>query len=177
MKKNIDLKIKTLIENGIKTRHRTFFIIIGNKGHEQVILNYLKQLTILQKVFNFHSLLSKILTKEQPKVLWCHKNELAFSTNRLKHLKDVKKLMKNSLNDSNQEAFDQFINAANVRYCHYKETQNVLGNTFNMLVLQDFESLTPNILCRTMETVEGGLLFSLILNENQIIRWYYNNAI
>ena len=53
MKKNIDLKIKTLIENAIKTRHRTFFIIIGNKGHEQVILNPLKQLTILQKGFQF----------------------------------------------------------------------------------------------------------------------------
>ena len=94
-------------------------------------------------------------------------------------MKDVKKLMKNNnLNDTNEEEpFDQFINSVNVRYCHYKETQNILGNTFNMLVLQDFESLTPNILCRTIETVEGGLLFSLIFNENLIIRWYYNNAI
>ena len=33
---------------------------------------------------------------------------------------------------------------------------SVLGQTFGMCVLQDFEALTPNILCRTIETVEGG---------------------
>jgi tRNA(Met) C34 N-acetyltransferase TmcA len=32
----------------------------------------------------------------------------------------------------------------------------VLGNTFGMCVLQDFEALTPNLLARTIETVEGG---------------------
>ena len=31
-----------------------------------------------------------------------------------------------------------------------------LGNTYGMCVLQDFEALTPNLLARTIETVEGG---------------------
>jgi len=41
-----------------------------------------------------------------------------------------------------------------------------------MLVLQDFEALTPNILCRTIETVEGGgfvvLLFKTMSNLKQL---------
>jgi len=41
------------------------------------------------------------------------------------------------------------------RYCFYHETQNILGNTYGMCVLQDFEALTPNLLARTIETVEG----------------------
>ena len=32
-----------------------------------------------------------------------------------------------------------------------------------MLILQDFESLTPNILCRTIETVKGGGIIVFIL--------------
>jgi len=30
--------------------------------------------------------------------------------------------------------------------------------------LQDFESITPNVLCRTIETVEGGGLVIMLLN-------------
>jgi N-acetyltransferase 10 len=32
-----------------------------------------------------------------------------------------------------------------------------------MLVLQDFEGITPNILCRTIETVSGGGLVILLI--------------
>lgn len=32
-----------------------------------------------------------------------------------------------------------------------------------MLVLQDFEALTPNLLCRTIETVEGGGLVIFLM--------------
>lgn len=32
-----------------------------------------------------------------------------------------------------------------------------------MLILQDFEALTPNLLCRTIETIEGGGLIVFLL--------------
>ena len=41
-----------------------------------------------------------------------------------------------------------------------------------MLILQDFEALTPNMLCRTVETVEGGgfviLLFKTMSSLKQL---------
>ena len=40
----------------------------------------------------------------------------------------------------------------------------MLGNTYGMLVLQDFEALTPNLLARTVETVEGGGVVVLLLS-------------
>ncbi len=36
MKKKVDIRIKTLIENGLKTRQRTLFVIIGDRGRDQV---------------------------------------------------------------------------------------------------------------------------------------------
>lgn len=38
---------------------------------------------------------------------------------------------------------------------------------------QDFEALTPNILCRTMETVEGGGLVVLLLQSLTSLRQLY----
>ena len=44
----------------------------------------------------------------------------------------------------------------------------LLGNTYGMCVLQDFEALTPNLLARTIETVEGGGAVVILLKV-----WYY----
>jgi len=41
-------------------------------------------------------------------------------------------------------------------WTYYKDSSKILGQTYGMLVLQDFMSLTPNLLARTIETVEGG---------------------
>mgnify|MGYP003878243723 CR=1 FL=1 len=105
--------------------------------------------------------------KTRPKVLWCYKKELGFSTHRKKRMNEVKKQLKKGLYDPDlEEPFDLFITSSEIRYCFYKETQNILGNTYNMLVLQDFEGLTPNILCRTIETVEGGWYYYSIWSNN-----------
>jgi hypothetical protein len=36
IKKKIDSRIRTLIENGIQTKHRSFFVIVGDRGKDQV---------------------------------------------------------------------------------------------------------------------------------------------
>jgi len=150
MKKKVDSRIRTLLENSIKMRHRSIFVIVGDRGRDQVV--------------NFHYLLSKMTLKGRPNVLWCYKKELGFSSHKKKRMKEIQKLQKKGLYDHDQdEPFELFIGSTDIRFCYYKETQNVLGNTYGMLVLQDFESLTPNILCRTIETVEGGGLVILLL--------------
>ena len=37
MRIKIDNRIRTLVENGIITRHRSMFIIIGDKARDQVV--------------------------------------------------------------------------------------------------------------------------------------------
>lgn len=58
-------------------------------------------------------------------------------------------------------------------YSYYKESEKILGNTFGMLVLQDFEAITPNLLARTIETVEGGGLVVLLLKTMTSLRQLY----
>lgn len=36
VKKKIDNRIRVMIENGVKTKHRTMFVIVGDKGRDQV---------------------------------------------------------------------------------------------------------------------------------------------
>ena len=45
-----------------------------------------------------------------------------------------------------------------------------------MCVLQDFEAVTPNLLARTIETVEGGGLVILLLKTMTSLRQLYTMA-
>lgn len=36
VKKKIDNRIRVMIENGVKMKHRTMFVIVGDKGRDQV---------------------------------------------------------------------------------------------------------------------------------------------
>jgi tRNA(Met) C34 N-acetyltransferase TmcA len=65
-KKKVDERVRTLIENGIKTRTRSLFVIVGDRGKDQVV--------------NLHYILSKAQVKARPSVLWCYNKELGFST-------------------------------------------------------------------------------------------------
>ncbi|KRY41141.1 N-acetyltransferase 10 [Trichinella spiralis] len=153
----IDSRIRVLIENGIHLGHRSLLIVIGEKAREQVAI--------------LHHLLSKATVRARPSVLWCYKKELGFSSHRKKRMKLIMKKLragKASINEENQ--FELFISSTEIRYCYYSETHKILGNTYGMCVLQDFEAMTPNLLARTIETVEGGGLVVILLHSLHSIR-------
>lgn len=151
MRKKVDDRIRSMIQNGVKMKYRSFFVIIGDKARDQVV--------------NLHYLLSKELLKSRPTVLWCYKNKLEISSHKRKRAKQVKKLMQRGLLDPEKvDPFLLFSESGGLSYCQYKDSDRILGNTYGMCVLQDFEALTPNILARTIETVEGGGLVVMLLN-------------
>ncbi|KOO25261.1 n-acetyltransferase 10 [Chrysochromulina tobinii] len=160
MRKKVDSRVRTLIENGVKLRHRSLFIIVGDAGREQVV--------------NLHYMLSKAVVKARPSVLWCYKKDLGFTTHRKKRMRQIKKMIQRGLLDPDKDdPFELFISSTDISYCYYKETQRVLGNTFGMLVLQDFEAVTPNVLARTVETVEGGGIVVLLLKSMSSLKQLY----
>lgn len=61
VKKKIDNRIRVMIENGVKLGHRTMFIIVGDKGRDQVPILY--------------DMLTKSMVRARPQVLWCYKNK------------------------------------------------------------------------------------------------------
>ncbi|KAF3440479.1 hypothetical protein FNV43_RR18763 [Rhamnella rubrinervis] len=150
MRKKVDERIRTLIENGVKTRHRSMFVIIGDKSRDQIV--------------NLHYMLTKAVIKSRPTVLWCYKDKLEISSHKKKRAKQIKKLLqRGQLDPEKVDAFSLFVETGGLTYCLYKDSERILGNTFGMCVLQDFEALTPNLLARTIETVEGGGLIVLLL--------------
>ncbi|CAG8452327.1 845_t:CDS:10 [Ambispora leptoticha] len=160
VKKVIDSRIPTLIKNGVRNKHRSFFVMIGDKGRDQVV--------------NLHWLLSQAQVASRPSVLWCYKKELGFTSHRKKREAKIKKEIKKGIRDANEEdPFELFIAVTNIRYTYYKETHKILGNTFGMCVLQDFEALTPNLLARTIETVEGGGIVVLLLKTMKSLKQLY----
>jgi len=89
-------------------------------------------------------------------------------------MRQIKKAVQRGLHDPNKDdPFEMFVSSTEIRYCYYKETHKVLGNTFGMCILQDFEALTPNLLARTVETVEGGGVVVLLLRTMQSLRQLY----
>ena len=149
-KKKVDSRIRNLIEGNVQTGHRSFFVIVGDRGREQIV--------------NLHYILSKSQVAKRPTVLWCFKKELELSSHRKKRMNQVKKMKQlGSLDVDHDDPFELFITSTNISYVYYGESERVLGNTYGMCVLQDFEALTPNLLARTMETVQGGGIIVLLL--------------
>lgn len=66
------------------------------------------------------------------------------------------------------------MSSKDIRYCYYKDSHKILGQTFGMCVLQDFESITPNVLCRAMETVEGGGMIIMLFNTLTSLKQLYS---
>ncbi|XP_045614608.2 RNA cytidine acetyltransferase isoform X1 [Procambarus clarkii] len=159
VKRKLDNRIRILIENGAALGHRTLVVLVGDKSRDQVVF--------------LHHMLSKSNLK-QANVLWCYKKELTFSSHRRKRIKQLKARMRAGQAEMNEDdPFEMFVSMTDIRYCFYKETHKILGNTYKMCVLQDFEALTPNILCRTMETVEGGGVIVILLQTMTSLRQLY----
>lgn len=155
-----DGRIKTLIENNVKLGHRALLTILGENARDQVMI--------------IHHLVSKA-SGERPSVLWCHKKDSDVPRQSRKQLKKLEQRLKSGKCDISQEnAFHIFLLSTSVRYCSLTDTQRVLGNTYGMCVIQDFEGLTPNTLCRVVETVSGGGVVVFLLPGMQSLRQLFS---
>ncbi|KAJ6606812.1 GNAT acetyltransferase 2-domain-containing protein [Mycena sp. CBHHK59/15] len=160
MRKQLDPRIPILITNNVQRNHRSFIVLVGDKGRDQIV--------------NLHFLLSQARVSARPSVLWCYKKELGFTSHRKKREAKIKRDVKRGLREANeQNPFEIFVTVTDIRYTYYKESEKILGHTYGMCVLQDFEAITPNLLARTIETVEGGGLIVLLLKTMTSLKQLY----
>jgi N-acetyltransferase 10 len=111
-------------------------------------------------------------------------------SHRRKREAKIKRDVKRGIREANEhDPFEIFITVTDIRYTcvpsfpsivaaltshsYYKESEKILGNTFGMLILQDFEAITPNLLARTIETVEGGGIIVFLLKTMTSLRQLY----
>ncbi|RMZ66877.1 nucleolar ATPase Kre33 [Pyrenophora seminiperda CCB06] len=160
-KKAIDSRIPALIRNGAQEKKRSFFVVVGDRQKDVIV--------------NLYHILLSVDVKLNKSVLWAYKNKLlGFSSHRKKREKKIKNEIKRGIRDvDTDDPFELFVSTQNIRYVYYKETDKILGNTYGMCILQDFEALTPNLLARTIETVEGGGLVILLLKGMSSLKQLY----
>ncbi|KAI1073924.1 DUF699-domain-containing protein [Whalleya microplaca] len=160
-RKAVDSRIPTLIRNGLSEHKRSFFIVVGDRSKDVIV--------------QLHYIMSSMDLRQNKSVLWAYKNKLlGFTSHRKKRETKIKKEIKRGTREANSEdPFELFVSLHDIRYVYYKETDKILGRTFGMCILQDFEALTPNTLARTIETVEGGGLVVLLLKGMDSLRQLY----
>ncbi|KAL8945931.1 MAG: hypothetical protein Q9222_007602, partial [Ikaeria aurantiellina] len=160
-KKAVDSRIPALIRNGIQEKKRSFIIVVGDHAKDVIV--------------HLHYIMSSVDIKQNKSVLWAYKKDLlGFTSHRKKRENKIRKEIKRGIREANTEdPFELFLALHNIRYVYYKETEKILGNTFGMCILQDFEAITPNLLARTIETVEGGGLVLLLLKGMTSLKQLY----
>lgn len=160
-RKAIDSRIPALIRNGVQEKKRSFFVVVGDRAKDVIV--------------HLHYIMSSVDVKQNKSVLWAYKKDLlGFTSHRKKREAKIKKEVKRGIREPNQEdPFELFITLNQIRYVYYKETEKILGNTYGMCILQDFEAMTPNLLARTVETVEGGGMVLLLLKSMNSLKQLY----
>lgn len=156
-----DSRIPALIRNAAQEHKRGFFVVVGDRQKDVIV--------------NLHYILQTANLKANKSVLWAYKNKLlGFTSHRKKREQKIKKEIKRGIRDvDNEDPFELFVSTQNIRYVYYKETEKILGNTYGMCILQDFEAITPNLLARTIETVEGGGLVVMLLKGMSSLKQLY----
>ncbi|KAI0023892.1 GNAT acetyltransferase 2-domain-containing protein [Xylariomycetidae sp. FL0641] len=161
-RKAVDSRIPALIRNGLQESKRSFFVVVGDRAKDVIV--------------HLHYIMSTADLKQNKSVLWAYKNKLlGFTSHRKKRETKIKKEIKRGIREANSEdPFELFVSLHDIRYVYYKETEKILGNTYGMCILQDFEAITPNILARTIETVQGGGLCILLLKGMNSLKQLYS---
>lgn len=145
----------------LQEKKRSFFVVVGDRAKDVIV--------------HLHYIMTSVDIKQSKSVLWAYKKDLlGFTSHRQKREKKIRKEIKRGIREANTEdPFELFLALHNIRYVYYKETDKILGNTFGMCILQDFEALTPNLLARTIETVEGGGMVLLLLRGMKSLKQLY----
>ena len=154
-------ELRQVLENGVKNKHRSFIIMVGSK--------------CLFQVPTIYNMLSQLRKEPLNEILWCYKKDLQLSSNQEKQNRQIQKLKEKGLiMDETANQIHVFLQSRKIRYCRYKDTSSILGKTYDMLILQNFEDITPNNFARTIETVSGGGTILLLLESMKNLTDMYN---
>lgn len=108
VKRKVDDRIKLLIDDVARNKHRGLFLVVGDRAKDQVV--------------NLHSMVSHANHNAKVNVLWCMKDELDFgSTSRKRQEKRARQEVKGGLStEVSKDAFQTFLAQTSIRFCKYE---------------------------------------------------------
>ncbi|TBU18756.1 putative P-loop ATPase/acetyltransferase fusion protein [Ordospora colligata] len=143
-----DGTIQSFFEMNSRRNHRSFVAVMGEGGKD--------------KLGQIHKALQDNSFGTVGAIVWCHKNDVVKKMN--KEAEIMKKQKSNYATDECNDDVFSFIRSNEIDFIEYKESERILGRTVDMLILQDFEALSPNLIATSMETVRGGGAIVLLLD-------------
>lgn len=131
-----------IVSNPGKRNHRGFFVVLGEQPRQALptLFDLMVQAGAVNK-----------------SVLWTSGKKITAPPKPSK-----RKLEEGAGEIMDQDPVDRFM-GRQINYVVYKDSEKVLGTTYGMLVMEDYEATTPNALARCIETVQGGGLLVLLL--------------
>lgn len=150
-RKVVDQRIVELIQRCADNRERALFVITGKSS--------------VERIADIYSLWVNKTMLPKASILWCYEENIALSGYRQKQLTKLKHNRKLGIQ---KEITDEdtpqnlMLRHATIKFMYYKDTARALGQTYDILVLQEAAKVTPNILCHTIETIQGGGFIILV---------------
>lgn len=127
----------------VASNHRTLLVVVGHNAKDSIPV--------------LHDRMSRISSINT--IVWCYRNS---ETEGDKNSKKIK------LREGDS-AMAKWIKVHNPEYISYKESTRILGRTCDMLILEDFEALSPNMIASSVEAVRGGGLIVLLFDQEKPI--------
>lgn len=127
------------------------YFVDGN--HRMIVV--LIGLETKKHIPTLHSRLGKFSSLQS--IIWCYKNTGTAMDNITKKQKIA----------DEDDSVVKWVKTNNPEHVLYKESGRVLGRTCDMLILQDFEAITPNMTVTCLETVRGGGLIVFLLDQDR----------
>ncbi|KAI5190738.1 N-acetyltransferase 10 [Nematocida sp. AWRm77] len=146
-KESVDTELLHLLEHGVKHNHR---VIIGVHGRVRDVVHHI------------HSLLSRHRTR--PQVVWMYEKQLEVKPHKIERAKKRKGAGVDTLS-----AFESFVSNTEITYVFHSECEKVLGTTVDLCVLQDFSKIKANTLASVVESVRGGGIVLLPVEETESV--------
>ncbi|KAI5127720.1 N-acetyltransferase 10 [Nematocida parisii] len=146
-KERVDKRLLSLLEESVKNKHRCIIGVCGK---------------VKEVVHHIHSLLSRYTIR--PNVLWVYEKELEAKTHKIGQAKKRKNAGEVALSN-----FESFIVNTEINYVFHNEAEKVLGTTTDFCILQDFTKIPANALASVVESVKGGGVILLPVEETQNI--------
>lgn len=150
VRRRVDDRISMLLRTSMASNTRSFFVVVGAR--------------LKNTVLHLYNIRLRMGDERRASVCWCYRKQLVHHANKMKQMKRIAKLRKSGKYDDAEDPFWLFQQGTQVTYCKYNDTQRLLGNSFDILVLQDFHAITPTVLCKTIETVKGGGMVILLMH-------------
>ncbi|GMI00012.1 hypothetical protein TrLO_g11739 [Triparma laevis f. longispina] len=157
--KKLDPSIPLLLRTSLQAHHRSIFLVIGSSASHTI-----------PTLFQVRSK----STLDKSSILWTYKDDLGFSSHKKKRMKKLKGMEKKGLQVESATSFDLFLTTTQITYLYYKDASKALGKTYDMVVIQDFQSITPDLLAKTVETCRGGGVVVFLLSGVESLKSVYS---